>query len=111
MARKRKDIIFPEHATARDQILREMEAARDNDAKWHEGKSFAYVYHANDEHYEFLKKATQMFFSENALSPMAFPSLKKFEARWDFLLSETCTLSQRPLKKLLLRCSERRHKQ
>lgn len=80
MARKRKEIVFPEHPVPRDDILHEMESARDGDAKWHEGKAFAYVYHANDEHYDFLKKATQMFFSENALSPMAFPSLKKFES-------------------------------
>ncbi|MEX2683721.1 MAG: aspartate aminotransferase family protein [Candidatus Sigynarchaeota archaeon] len=80
MAKKRKDITFPDHATPREQVLREMEAARDNDAKWKDGKSFAYVYYATDEHYDFLKKATNMYFSENALSPMAFPSLKKFEA-------------------------------
>lgn len=80
MTRKRKDITFPEQATPRDQVLRDMEAARDHDVSWHDGKSFAYVYHANDEHYDFLKRATQLFFSENALSPLAFPSLKKFEA-------------------------------
>ena len=88
MTRKRKDIIFPEHGTLRDEVLREMETARDGDAKWHDGKSFAYVYHANDEHYAFLKKATQLFFSENALSPMAFPSLKKFEAETISMISD-----------------------
>jgi len=35
---------------------------------------------ANEDHYDFLKKAHNLFFSENALSPMAFSSLKKFEA-------------------------------
>ncbi|MBN2153434.1 MAG: aspartate aminotransferase family protein [Candidatus Lokiarchaeota archaeon] len=88
MARKRKDIAFPEKGTPRDQVLREMEAARDDDAKWKDGKSFAYVYYATDEHYDFLKKATNMYFSENALSPMAFPSLKKFESEVTSMIAD-----------------------
>ena len=57
-----------------------MEEARKDDAKWHDGYLFSLVYHASDEHKETLKKAHNMFFSENALSPLHFPSLRKFEA-------------------------------
>jgi glutamate/tyrosine decarboxylase-like PLP-dependent enzyme len=38
------------------------------------------VYHAGDRVAELLKEAYTMFFSENALNPMAFPSLQRFEA-------------------------------
>ncbi len=38
------------------------------------------MYHVDDEVTEFLKEAYTMFFAENGLNPMAFPSLKRFEA-------------------------------
>lgn len=81
MARKRKEIVLPEKGMSRDKILDMMDEIQDQgDVKWKQGRAFGYVYHADDEHYEFLKKAHNKFFSENALSPLAFPSLKKFEA-------------------------------
>ena len=71
---------FPKQGIPENELLKEMEEARNNDAKWHDGFLFSLVYHANDEHKETLKKAHNMFFSENALSPLHFPSLRKFEA-------------------------------
>lgn len=80
MIRKRKTITIPEQGVPHNQVLKEMEHDHDKDANWRDGKTFAYVYYAGEEHYNFLKEAHNLFFSENALSPMAFPSLKKFEA-------------------------------
>ncbi|MFX1380296.1 MAG: aminotransferase class V-fold PLP-dependent enzyme, partial [Promethearchaeota archaeon] len=60
-------------------LLKEMEEIRKDDINWRDGKVWSLVYHATDEHTEMLKKAYTMFFSKNALSPIAFPSLKKFE--------------------------------
>jgi glutamate/tyrosine decarboxylase-like PLP-dependent enzyme len=57
-----------------------MRALREQDAKWREGKTWSLVYHVDDEVTEFLKEAYTMFFAENGLNPMAFPSLKRFEA-------------------------------
>jgi glutamate/tyrosine decarboxylase-like PLP-dependent enzyme len=57
-----------------------MRALRKKDAKWREGKTWSLVYHVDDEVTEFLKEAYTMFFAENGLNPMAFPSLKRFEA-------------------------------
>jgi glutamate/tyrosine decarboxylase-like PLP-dependent enzyme len=37
------------------------------------------IYHPGEEHHEFLKRAHNLFFSENALNPMAFKSLKRME--------------------------------
>jgi glutamate/tyrosine decarboxylase-like PLP-dependent enzyme len=56
-----------------------MEDLREEDTNWREGRVWSLVYHATDKHTEMLKKAYTMFFSKNALSPIAFPSLKKFE--------------------------------
>ncbi|MHA1847321.1 MAG: aspartate aminotransferase family protein, partial [Promethearchaeota archaeon] len=80
MAKKRKNIVLPEKGKSHEEILKLMSEIKKGDVDWKQGRAFGYVYHANDEHYEFLKKAHNMFFSENALSPLAFPSLKKFEA-------------------------------
>jgi len=57
-----------------------MGEARKKDANWQNGKIWSLVSHVSDEHTELLKEAYTMFFSENALSPMAFPSLQKFES-------------------------------
>jgi glutamate/tyrosine decarboxylase-like PLP-dependent enzyme len=57
-----------------------MRELRGGDADWHSGQTWSLVYHAGDEHSEFLKEAHGTFFSENALNPIAFPSLRRFEA-------------------------------
>jgi sphinganine-1-phosphate aldolase len=63
-----------------EEILDTMRRMRAHDAKWHEGKTWSLVFHAGDEVTELLREAYGLFFSENGLNPMAFPSLKKFEA-------------------------------
>lgn len=75
-----KRIKLPKHGIPKDEILKIMEEIKKDDAKWKEGKTWSLVYHAGDEHTEFLKKAHSMFFSENALNPIAFSSLRRFEA-------------------------------
>ncbi|MBA2664331.1 MAG: aspartate aminotransferase family protein [Bradymonadaceae bacterium] len=51
-----------------------------NDADWRNGRTWSMVYFAGDEHYDFMKKAHNTFFSENGLNPMAFGSLKRMES-------------------------------
>ncbi|MFX0142564.1 MAG: pyridoxal phosphate-dependent decarboxylase family protein [Candidatus Hodarchaeota archaeon] len=75
----RPKVILPEKGVPETELLKEMEDLRGNDINWRDGKVWSLVYHATDEHTEMLKKAYTMFFSKNALSPIAFPSLKKFE--------------------------------
>ncbi len=75
----RPKVIIPEESIPTEDLLNEMENIRKNDIDWRGGKVWSLVYHASDEHTETLKKAYTMFFSKNALSPIAFPSLKKFE--------------------------------
>jgi len=75
----RPKVILPENGILEIDLLKEMENIRKDDINWRDGKVWSLVYHATDEHTEMLKKAYTMFFSKNALSPIAFPSLKKFE--------------------------------
>lgn len=73
-------IALPAKSTRADDILAAMRQLREHDAQWREGKTWSLVYHAGDEVTDLLKEAYTMYFSENALNPMAFPSLKRFEA-------------------------------
>jgi sphinganine-1-phosphate aldolase len=71
---------LPRNGTPAEVVLDRMRAFRAQDAKWREGKTWSLVYHVDDEVTEFLKEAYTMFFAENGLNPMAFPSLRQFEA-------------------------------
>ncbi len=75
----RPKVILPENGIPEDELLKEMEEICKNDINWRDGKVWSLVYHATDKHTEMLKKTYNMFFSKNALSPIAFPSLKRFE--------------------------------
>ena len=44
------------------------------------GRTWSMIYHAGDAHTAFLKETAGLFFSENALNPFAFKSLKQMEA-------------------------------
>ncbi len=75
----RPKVVLPENGLSEKELLNSIEEARKDDIVWEEGRVWSLVYHASDEHTEMLKKTHNMFFSKNALSPLAFPSLKKFE--------------------------------
>lgn len=70
---------LPAHGRSRSDVLAAMQAARDHDVRWREGRVFSLVFNAGDEVRDLLKDAYTLFFSENGLNPTAFPSLKKFE--------------------------------
>jgi sphinganine-1-phosphate aldolase len=73
-------IRIPEVGHAHDEVLRTMEGFRAGDADWRDGRTWSLVYYAGEAHHELLKKASALFFAENALNPMAFRSLKRMEA-------------------------------
>lgn len=73
-------IRLPSKGKSREEVLVALRAARERDARWHEGRVWCLVYHAGDDILDLLKEAYTLFFSENALNPMAFPSLRKLEA-------------------------------
>ena len=74
---KRKTL--PTRGRAARDVLAEMSGFRKRDADWHGGRTFSLVYHDTDEHLQLLREAYGMFLAENALNPMAFPSLRNME--------------------------------
>ena len=72
-------IRLPAAGRSKEAVLAEMQAARANDLRWHEGRVFSLVFFAGDEAASLLKEAYNLFFSENGLNPTAFPSLRRFE--------------------------------
>jgi glutamate/tyrosine decarboxylase-like PLP-dependent enzyme len=70
---------FPEHGLDKADVFAAMEEARKADVDWRRGRLGLYVHFGGDDVLEVAKEAYRRFFSENALGPKAFPSLKKFE--------------------------------
>jgi len=62
------------------EILNEMRTFGAGDANYEEGRTWSLVYYLGKEHTDFLKEAFGSYFSQNALNPMAFASLKRFES-------------------------------
>jgi len=71
---------LPASGTPRDELIATMRELAGDDADWRSGRTWSLVYYANDDVTGLLKDAYTSFFSENGLSPMAFPSLRRFEA-------------------------------
>jgi sphinganine-1-phosphate aldolase len=72
---------LPSQGRAKKDILATMQALREKDVKWREGKVFSMVFYAGDDVTDILKEAYLMFFSENGLNPTAFPSLRELETQ------------------------------
>lgn len=77
--KKKKQYNLPPNGLNKEELLLKMNSYRQQDAKWQDGKAFALVYYPGDTYAERVKAAYNMFFSENALNPTAFPSLRQFE--------------------------------
>ena len=70
---------LPQDGMSRDEVLAALEAMRTDDKDWRNGRCFALVFHAGDEVEEVVREASVMYLSENALNPMAFPSLGRMQ--------------------------------
>ncbi|GEN08344.1 Glutamate or tyrosine decarboxylase [Myxococcus fulvus] len=69
-------------------VLDQMRELRSDDARWKEGRTWSLVYHAGDDIRRLLAEAYTEFMSENGLSPLAFPSLQRFESEVLAIASE-----------------------
>jgi len=56
-----------------------MRQMKHEDVRWRDGRVFSLVYYAGDDVLNVLKEAALLYFSENALNPTAFPSLRRME--------------------------------
>jgi len=70
---------LPETGRDGDEVLAEMEARREDDADWRDGRTWSLAYRVDDEHERFTDEAHALYSGTNALSPSAFPSLRGFE--------------------------------
>ncbi len=84
---------IPKQGAAKADVLDRLAAARDKDADWKKGRTFSLVYYAGEELLSVLKEASLAYFSENALNPMAFPSLRRFETE---VVSMACAMVNNP---------------
>jgi sphinganine-1-phosphate aldolase len=73
-------VTLPPTSRPGEEVLKAMRRIKAHDAKWHDGKTWSLVFHAGDKVTDLLREAYGLFFSENGLNPIAFPSLKRFEA-------------------------------
>lgn len=70
---------LPRQGMPRDEVLARLRAFKGNDANFADARTWSLVYYLGEEHTQFLADAYREFFSENALNPMAFQSLKRLE--------------------------------
>ncbi|MHB8621081.1 MAG: pyridoxal phosphate-dependent decarboxylase family protein, partial [Chloroflexota bacterium] len=62
------------------EVLASIRSMQRTDVDWRSGKAWAYVYYSDPELLDLLQSAYLTSFSDNALSPRAFPSLQKMES-------------------------------
>ena len=70
---------LPRKGRSSNEVLDAMRDLKKEDVQWEDGRVWCLVFHAGDEISQFLKEAYTTYFSENALNPTAFPSLKRME--------------------------------
>lgn len=73
----RRDL--PEKGTDWDSLRERLVSLGARDADWRHARTAVYVFHAGDDVLRVAKEAYALYQSENALGPMAFPSLKRME--------------------------------
>ena len=71
---------FPDSGTPVDEVVRELDAKRDNDVRWAEGRTFGLVFDGGDEVRDVAERAARLFLHENALNTSAFPSLGEIQS-------------------------------
>ena len=73
-------VTLPRSGKGKGALMREMDAARAHDVRWRQGRVFSLVFDAGEDVHQVAEEAYMKFFSENALNPTAFPSLRRFES-------------------------------
>ncbi len=71
--------LFPEKGRPQSDVLNDLQTMQQEDANWRDARCFAYIYQAEDELNELVRKAYQSYAKENAVNPGAFPGIKRME--------------------------------
>ncbi len=70
---------IPAKGLNREEVLRTLEAYKENDFPWHSGRVMGFVYDPGKETLETAKQAYMMYLCETALDPTTFPSVMRLE--------------------------------
>jgi glutamate/tyrosine decarboxylase-like PLP-dependent enzyme len=73
------DTQLPTRGRSREAILGQLRELAAADPDYARGRTWSLVYYLGEEHTRLLEEAHRLFFSANALNPMAFKSLKRLE--------------------------------
>ena len=71
---------MPPHALDQGQIMQQLEAFKESDPRYKDGRVWSLVYYLDEAHASFLTEAYHRVAGENGLNPGAFKSLKKLES-------------------------------
>lgn len=71
--------VLPEKGTDWITLQERLAALGSRDVDWRRARAAVYVFHAGDDVLQVAKDAYALYQSENALGPLAFPSLKQME--------------------------------
>ncbi len=80
MNKKGVHIAIPTDPLSSAEIKNEISIRRKSDLDWKSGKAFCLMYDPGEETRALIKESYNEFFSENALNPTSFPSLRKMES-------------------------------
>lgn len=70
---------LPEKGSGWSELRARLEALGERDADWRSARTAVYVFNAGEDVLQVAKEAYALYQSENALGPLAFPSLKRME--------------------------------
>ncbi len=70
---------LPKQGIPQAELMADMKARKEQDAKWREGKTWSLIYPAGEEVDALLAEANSLYLYENALNPFRFPSLRQME--------------------------------
>jgi sphinganine-1-phosphate aldolase len=70
---------LPPQGLSKDEILRQLSDFRSDDKDWRSGRVFSLVFNAGEDVDEVAREASVMFLAENALNPLAFPSVGRMQ--------------------------------
>jgi sphinganine-1-phosphate aldolase len=71
---------LPDQGLGQDEIVATLSDFRQGDARWQDGRTFGLVFDGGDELHRVVETVASMFLHDNALNPMAFPSLARIQS-------------------------------
>ena len=71
---------LPQHGRNADDVIADLRAKRVGDARWQDGRTFGLVFDGGPGVHAVAEQAALMYLHENALNPMAFPSLGQIQS-------------------------------